>query len=74
MTTYLHRPVRRELDVPGWNTQVVTVAREGIWFRPKGRRLKLLLPWQRAILLAARLEAEAIVARRRAQRRKRPSA
>jgi hypothetical protein len=70
VTTYLHRPVRRELAVPGWNTQVVTLAREGIWFRPKGRRLKLLLPWSRAILLAARLEGEALAARRRAARKR----
>lgn len=74
MTTPLHRPVRRELDVPGYATQIVTIAREGIYFRPKGRRVSLLLPWPRGLLLAARLEAERIVQERRAKRKARHGA
>lgn len=70
MTTRLHRVVRRELDVPGFATQIVCMTAVGVTFRPKGRRTTLLLPWGRGLLLAARLEAERIVAERRAKRRR----
>ena len=69
--TRLSKPVTRELSPATARDRalVVTLAPEGLRFREKGRRHSWVLPYSRAVLLAARLEADARVAERRAQRR-----
>jgi hypothetical protein len=69
MATKLTKPVRREVEVPGHATMIVTLELHGVSFRPKGRRLELTLPYPRAVLQAAKLKAEETVAERRARRK-----
>lgn len=76
MTTRLTRPVRRETDVTHAGRPIIVVlSSAGFMLREKGRRTTYLLPYRYALVTAARLHADAKVAKRRpkAKRRRRPS-
>jgi len=75
MTTRLAKSVRREVPpsqfFPNAPAVIATMAVEGVYVRPKGRRKSYLLPWGRLIHAAVDLEARRIVAERLAARKAR---
>lgn len=73
MATKLTKPVRREVEVPGHGngTMIVTIDRDGVSFRPKGKRFTLLLPYPRAVQTAAEIKAAQLIAERKAKRARR---
>lgn len=70
MATRLNRPVARETDVThDARPIIVTLSSEGVILREKGRRKSFTLPYRRAFVMAARLEADATVAAKKSKRR-----
>ncbi len=65
MTTFLHKPVAREIAASRHGPMIVTIATEGIYYREKGRRKAFLLPHGVAFLRAVDLH----IARERAEKK-----
>lgn len=72
--TELTRPVTRRVDVPRYGLMNVTLSREGLQLRHYGRHTTYTLPYGRALLCAAQLEADRRVAERKTKRRAKRSA
>jgi hypothetical protein len=65
MALELRKPVTRRVEIPGYGSMNITLAPEGIRFRPYKARTTWVLPYGPAVLRAATLAADSKRARRR---------